>query len=178
MLTKEQKREQFEQLRGLLSGATTVFLLSNSGLKVREVDELRSKVRGANSTYKVVKNSVVRLAVEGTPMQGLTPFLKGPNALAFTGGDATILAKVLRDFVKVHPALVFERAYLEGHVVDAEEARSVADLPSRNELIARLLFMLQSPLRRLAVALNAPASKLAVALKQIAEKKQPEEGQA
>jgi large subunit ribosomal protein L10 len=172
MLTKQQKREQFEQLRGVLSGATTVFLLSNSGLKVNDVNELRARVRGANATYKVVKNSVVKLAVEGTSMEGLTPFLKGPNALAFTGGDAALLAKALRDFVKTHPALVFERAYLEGHVVDGEQARAVADLPSRSELVSKLLYMLQSPLRRLAVAVNAPASKLAVALKQIAEQKQ------
>lgn len=172
MLTKEQKQQQFEQLRGVLSQATTVFLLANAGLKVNEVNELRSKVRAANASYKVVKNSVVKLAVEGTPMRGLTPFLKGPNALAFTGGDASVLARVLRDFVKTHPALTFERAYLEGQVVGAEEARTVADLPSRSELISKLLYLMQSPIRRLAVALNTPASKLAVALNQIVEQKQ------
>jgi large subunit ribosomal protein L10 len=172
MLTKQQKREQFEQLRGMLSGVKTVFLLSNRGLKVNEVNDLRSRVRGVNGTYKVVKNSVVALAVEDTSMQCLTPHLKGPNALAFTSGDASVLAKVLRDFVKTHPTLDFERAYLEGQLVDAEQARAVADLPSRGELISKLLFLLQSPVRRLVVAANAPASKLAVVLNQISEKKQ------
>jgi large subunit ribosomal protein L10 len=170
MLTRDQKREQYEQLRGVLVDATTVFVLANSGLKVNEVNELRSKVRGASASYKVVKNSIVRLAIGGTPMEGLAPYLKGPNALAYTGGDAVGLAKVLRDFVKAHPALAFERAYLEGQVVDAEQAKAVAELPSRDELVSRLLYMLQSPIRRLVVALNAPAQQLAQALKQIAEK--------
>jgi large subunit ribosomal protein L10 len=172
MLTRDQKRDQSDRLRAVLEGANSVFVLANAGLKVNEVNELRSKVRGANATYKVVKNSVVRLAIEGTTMQSLTPFLHGPNALAFTGGDVAVLAKVLRDFVKVHPNLTFERAYLEGQVLDAEQARAVADLPSRSELISKLLFVLQSPIRRLAVALNAPASQLARALTQIAEQKQ------
>jgi large subunit ribosomal protein L10 len=172
MLTKQEKREQFEQLRGVLSGMTTVFLLSNRGLKVNEVNELRSKVRGVNATYKVVKNSVVALAVADTAMRCLTPHLKGPNALAYTGGDASALAKVLRDFVKTHPTLTFERGYLEGQLVNAEEARAVADLPSRGELISKLLYLLQSPMRRLAVAVNAPTSKLAVALQLITEQKQ------
>lgn len=170
MLTRDQKREQYEQLRGILGGATTVFVLANSGLKVNEVNELRSKVRGASATYKVVKNSIVRLAIDGTPMEGLAPFLKGPNALAFTGGDAVVLAKVLRDFVKAHPGLSLERAYLEGQIVDAEQAKTVAELPSRDELISKLLYVMQSPIRRLVVALNAPAQQLAQALKQIAEK--------
>jgi len=170
MLTRDQKREQYEQLRGVLADATTVFVLANSGLKVNEVNDLRSKVRAASASYKVVKNSVVRLAIDGTPMEGLTPFLKGPNALAFTGNDAVVLAKVLRDFAKAHPALSLERAYLEGQIVDAEQARAVAELPSRDELISKLLYMLQSPIRRLVVALNAPAQQLAQALKQIAEK--------
>jgi large subunit ribosomal protein L10 len=170
MLTKDQKREHYEQLRGVLSDATTVFVLANTGLKVNEVNELRSKVRDASASYKVVKNSIVRLAIDGTPMEGLSPYLKGPNALAFTGGDAVVLARVLRDFVKVHPALSLERAYLEGQIVDADQARAVADLPSREELISKLLYMMQSPIRRLVTALNAPAQKLAQALKQIAEK--------
>ncbi len=173
MLTREQKRQQVEQLRVALDGVTSVFLLANAGLKVNEVNELRARVRAANGTYKVVKNSVVRLAVDGTPMQGLVPFLAGPNAIAFSAGEPAALARVLRDFVKTHPNLTFQPAYVEGRVVSGDEARSVADLPSRVELVGKLLYMLQSPIRRLVVALNAPTSKLAVALTQIAEQKQP-----
>ncbi len=86
----------------------------------------------------MVKNSVVRLAVEGTVMESLGPGLKGPNALAFTHGDGVALAKVLRDFVKTHPALSFQQAWLEGQVLDADEAAKIADLPSREELLTKL----------------------------------------
>lgn len=168
MLTKEQKREQFESLRATLDGIDTLFLVSNRGLNVNEVNELRSQVRKADGYYRVVKNSVVKLAVEGTSMEGLTPHLAGPNALAFTEGDGVALAKVLREFMKNHPALAFERAYLEGQVLDPTEAAKVADLPTREELVARLLFMLQSPIRRLAVALNSPVQKLTSAVHAIA----------
>jgi large subunit ribosomal protein L10 len=172
MLTKEQKQERYEQLRVTLGDVNTLFLLANYGLKVNEVNELRSKVRGAEASYRVVKNSVVKLAVEGTSMEGLTPHLKGPNALAFTTGDGVTLAKVIRDFVKNHPALVFRQAYLEGQILEPEEAQKIADLPTREELVSRVLYMLQSPLRRLAVALKSPMNKLAAALSQVAEQKE------
>jgi len=172
MLTKEEKREQYEQLRATLDQVETVFLLANHGLKVNEVNELRSKVRQTEATYRVVKNSVVRLAIEGTPMEGLAPHLVGPNALAFTDGDSVGLAKVIRDFVKDHPALTFQQCYLEGRILSPEEARSIADLPGREELVGKMLFLLQSPIRRLAVALQSPIQKLTTALSQVAEQKQ------
>jgi large subunit ribosomal protein L10 len=172
MLTKEQKREQFEQLRDTLSGVSTLFLLQNHGLKVNEVNELRSKVRAAEATYKVFKNSVVKLAVEGTEMEGLAPHLAGPNVLAFTSGDGVSLAKVIRDFAKDHPQLEFRQAFLEGQVLDADAAAKIADLPTKDELVSKLLFLMQSPIRRLAVALNSPIQKLTSVLHQAAEQRQ------
>ena len=174
MLTKEQKYEQSQLLREHLAGVTTLFLLENHGLKVNDVNVLRSEVRKTDSTYKVVKNSVVRLAVEGTEMAGISPYLSGPKVLAFTGGDGVALAKVLKDFIKKHPELRFEQAYLDGQILEAAEAEKIADLPSREELIAKLLMLLQSPIRRLAVALNAPVQQLANAISQIAKKSEQE----
>jgi len=170
MLTKEQKHEQSMALRENLAGVNTLFLLENHGLKVNEVNVLRSEVRKTDATYKVVKNTVVRLAVEGTEMEGITPFLTGPKVLAYTGGDGVALAKVLKDFIKKHPELRFEQAFLEGQILEAKEAEKIADLPSRDELIAKLVNLLQSPIRRLAVALNAPLQQFANVLGQIAEK--------
>ena len=175
MLTKEQKHEQSLQLRDRLSDVTTLFLLENKGLNVNDVNSLRSEVRQMEATYKVVKNTVVRLAVEGTEMEGITPFLIGPKVLAYTAGDGVALAKVLKTFIKDHPELSFEQAFLEGQILEAEEAAKIADMPSRDELVARLLQMLQSPIRRLAVALNAPIQQLASALGQIAEKNETQE---
>ncbi len=176
MLTREQKQEQSERLRSALADVGTVFVLENTGLSVNEVNQLRSRVRGIDATYKVFKNSVVRLAVEGTQLDVLSDHMVGPKALAFTGGDGVALAKVLKEFIKDHPALSLERAYLEGELLGAEQAREIADLPTREELVSRLLYLLQSPIRRLAVALAAPTRGLAVVVNQIAEKKEAEGG--
>ena len=170
MLTKEQKHEQSLELRDGLANVTTLFLLENEGLNVNDVNILRSQVRKSDATYKVVKNTVVRLAVEGTEMEGITPFLSGPKVLAYTSGDGVALAKVLKTFIKDHPELSFKHAYLEGQILEAEDAVKMADMPSRDELIARLLQMLQSPMRRLAVALNAPVQQFASVIAQLAEK--------
>jgi len=156
MLTKEQKREMSQELRDHLAGVTTLFLLDNRGLKVNDVTTLRSEVRKSSGTYKVVKNSVAKMAVEGTEMEAIAPFLSGP--------------KVLKGFIKQHPELSFERAFLEGKVFEAADAEKIADLPSKEELVARLLMLLQSPIRRLAVALNAPLQQLASVVNQIADK--------
>jgi large subunit ribosomal protein L10 len=135
-------------------------------------------VRQSEATYKVVKNSVVKLALEGTELEALTPFLVGPKALAYTNGDAVALAKVLRDFIKQHPALSFQRAYLEGQILEGVEAEKIAELPSREELLTKLVYLLQSPIRRLAVALNTPTQKLASVLGQVAEKGEQGDGAA
>jgi large subunit ribosomal protein L10 len=181
MLTKEQKHEQSLLLRENLADVNTLFLLENHGLTVNDVNRLRSEVRKTEATYKVVKNTVIRLAVEGTEMEGITPFLTGPKVLAYTGGDGVALAKVLKDFIKEHPELRFEQAYLEGQILEAKEAEKIADLPSREELISKLVNLLQSPIRRLAVALNAPLQQLANVVSQIAEKgdetQEPQEAQ-
>ena len=170
MLTKEQKHEQSQVLRDNLEGVNTLFLLENHGLKVNDVNVLRSEVRKTDSTYKVVKNTVVRLAVEGTEMEGITPFLTGPKVLAYTGGDGVALAKVLKGFIKNHPELRFEQAFLEGQILEAKEAEKIAELPSREELITKLVYLLQSPIRRLAVALNAPVQQFANVVGQLADK--------
>jgi len=172
MLTKQQKKEQFEQLKGELDDVSTLFLVQNHGLNVNEVNELRATVRSGEATYKVYKNSVVKLALEGTSMEELTPALTGPNALAYTSGDGVALAKILKDFAKNHPALTFHRCFLEGQVLGAEEAIKIAELPSKEELVGKLLVLLQSPLRRLVVALNAPVQQLASALHQVAQKQE------
>lgn len=172
MLTKEQKREQSDQLKDALSDVSTLFLMENTGLNVNDVNLLRAQVRDSEGTYKVVKNSVVKLAVEGTDLEVITPHMSGPKTLAFTEGDAVTLAKVLKTFIKDHPELSFQKAFLDGQLLDAKAAEKIADLPSKEELLTKLAYMLQSPIRRLAVALNTPVQKLATAMGQIAEQKE------
>jgi large subunit ribosomal protein L10 len=172
MLTREQKREQSEQLRDALADVSTLFLLENTGLNVNDVNVLRSEIRKSEGTYKVVKNSVVKLAVEGTDLEILSPHMTGPKTLAFTEGDAVALAKVLKTFIKDHPELTIQHAYLDGQLLDAKAAEKIADLPSKEELLSKLVYLLQSPIRRLATALNSPIQQLATAVGQIAENKE------
>ena len=172
MLTREQKREQSDQLRDALTDISTLFLLENTGLNVNDVNVLRSEIRGTEGTYRVVKNSVVKLAVEGTDLEVLSPHMTGPKTLAFTEGDAVALAKVLKTFIKDHPELTIKQAYLDGQLLDAKAAEKIADLPSKEELLTKLVYMLQSPIRRLAVALNSPIQQLATTVGQIAEQKE------
>jgi large subunit ribosomal protein L10 len=175
MLTKEEKLQQSQELRAALTDVQTLFLMENTGLKVNQINELRSQIRGIESTYRVVKNSVVKLAVEGTDMEALTPFLVGPKTLAYTHGDPVALAKVLREFTKKHPELTFQRAYLEGQILEADDAKRIAEMPSKEELLTKLVFLLQSPIRRLAVALNGPVQGLASVLGQLATAEESKE---
>lgn len=174
MLTREQKKEESEQLRATLGDVSTLFLVENTGLAVNQVNLLRSEIRKTEATYRVVKNSVVKLAVEGTEMEGLTPYLVGPKALAFTSGDGVALAKILKTFIKDHPALSFREAFLDGQILEPDAAKKMADLPSKEELISKLLYLLQSPIRRLVVALGSPVQGLVTVLDQTSKKKESE----
>ncbi|MDD5564315.1 MAG: 50S ribosomal protein L10 [Thermoanaerobaculaceae bacterium] len=177
MLTRAQKQEQIETLRATLAPASGLFVMDFTGLTVGEVTELRRKVREANGSYQVVKNTLAKLSIAETPHQSLQQLLSGPAALAFTSNDAVILAKALADFAKAHDKLKFRGGLVEGQLLDAVQAKQVATLPSKKELVARLLFLLQSPMRRLVTVLDAPVRGLAVSLQQIADKKgTPDEG--
>ncbi len=172
MLTREQKRTFVAEIREQISAVNTLFIMENTGLTVNEVNELRARIREVEGTYRVIKNNIVRMAVEGTSLSDLTEHLSGPNAFAFTEGDGIALAKALRDFTKTHPALRFKEAFLEGQILPADRAIQVAELPTREELLTKLAYLLQSPMRRLVVALNGPLQKLATAVHQIAETKE------
>jgi large subunit ribosomal protein L10 len=175
MLTRAQKQEQIEALKGMLSPANGLFVVDFTGLSVGEVTELRRKVREAKGGYRVVRNTLARLALAETEHRALSDLLSGPAAVAYTDQDAVTLAKALADFAKTHDKLQFRGALVEGQLLDAKQARQVAALPSRQELIAKLLFVLQSPMRRLVTVLDAPVRGLAVSLQQIADGKERRE---
>lgn len=172
MLTREQKQDQIDSLKRDLAPAEGLFVVDFSGLTVGEVTELRQKVRAAEARYVVVKNTLAKIAVAGSKNEALQQLLDGPSAVAFTNADAVVLAKVLAEFAKGHEKLQFRGGLVEGQLLDARQAQSVAALPSKAELVSRLLFMLQSPMRRLVVALSWPTKGLAVTVKQIADNKE------
>lgn len=172
MLTREQKEQQLQVLKSALAPAAGLFVVDFTGLTVAEVTELRRKVKEAEANYLVVKNTLARIALTGSPNEPATKLFVGPTAVAYTTKDVVALAKVLSEFAKGHEKLKFRGALVEGQLLDAAGAQRVAALPSKQELVARLLFLLQSPMRRLVVALNWPLRSLAVTVKQIAEGKQ------
>ncbi len=177
MLTRAQKQDQIDALRTVLSPAHGLFVMDFTGLTVGEVTELRRKVREANGSYRVVRNTLAKLALAETEHKALQNLLTGPAAVAFTNQDAVMLAKALADFAKAHDKLKFRGGLVEGQLLDAQQARQVASLPTKPELVSKLLFLLQSPMRRLVTVLDAPVRGLAVSLHQIAEKKgTPEDG--
>ena len=172
MLTKEQKQSQIDALAASLAPAAGCFAMEFRGLTVGEVTELRRKVREAEGSYIVVKNTLAKIAVAGSQNEALKGLLSGPVAVAYTAKDVVNLAKVLADFAKGHDKLKFRGGVVEGQLLDPSRAALVATMPSKPELVAKLLFVLQSPMRRLVTALNWPVQGLAVSLKQIAEDKE------
>ena len=172
MLTRTQKQEQIETLKGALAPAQGLFVMDFSCLTVGEVTELRQKVRVAEGNYFVVKNTLAKLAVAGSANEAMQGLLVGPSAVAYTRLDPVILAKSLADFAKGHDKLRFRGGMVEGQLLDAKQAQAVATLPTKPELVAKLLFVLQSPMRRLVTAMSWPTRSFAVTLKQVADAKE------
>lgn len=174
MLTRAQKEQRVEELRAALAEVSTFFILENEGVTVNRVTELRRKIRDLEAAYKVHKNSIVRRACEGTPLEPLTEGLVGPNVFAYTSGDPVELAKTLKEYTDEHDGLSFKEGFVDGSRISAAEVEQLAKLPSREQQLTQLASLLQSPMRRLVVALNAPLQQFASVAKQVAEKKDNE----
>jgi large subunit ribosomal protein L10 len=166
MKKKADKIKDVEALRKQLQGAPHVFVTGFEKLKVGQDFDLRKTVRGAGGRYRVVKNNLVEKAAEGTPAEALLRGLTGMTSMAFTQGDPVALAKALTAYAKANPSLTFKAGLVEGRVIDMRSIQELAALPSRDELLAKVLFLIQSPAQRLAVALNALGRNLAVVLDQ------------
>lgn len=171
-MNRAEKAEQIEGLGQGLAKSGNAILFAFKGLKVPEVTELRRQVRATKSRYIVVKNTLALRAAKGTPLEALSDHFVGATAVAFNEDNPVALAKVLTAFAKANPNLVFKAALVEGKPIAATEIKAIADLPTREELVARILFLMQSPLRRLVTVLNGPIRNLAGVVSQIAEQKE------
>jgi large subunit ribosomal protein L10 len=170
-MNREEKASAISELGEGIGQATNAFVIAFKGITVPQVTELRRQVRDTNSTYVVVKNTLALIAVKDSPLTALKDQFSGPTAVAFNRTDAVALAKALTKFAKDVPAITFKGAMLNGQIVGADQIQAIANLPSRNELISKLLFLMQAPIRSLAIVLQANIRNLAVVIGQIAEQR-------
>lgn len=167
--TKDRLLEDYTQ--GFAASANA-FVLGYRPMSVPQVDALRAKVRASGGRYQVVKNRLALIAVKDTPLQPLAEHFQGPTAVAYSGDDAVALAKVLTEFAKGADVLEFRAGVVEGVPVRGEEVKAIADLPSRDVLIGKLLFLLQTPISRLVRDLGAITQQFVSALDQIRQQKE------
>ncbi len=162
MKKKAEKKAQSEELRAQLAVVSTVILSTFQGITVEQDTRLRRAIEAAGGRYEVVKNTVAERAAAGTPAEGLLKDLKGTNSIAYTKADPVALAKVLTKIAKDVPAFKFRAGWVEGRVISIEEISRLAQLPSKEELISKLMFLLNAPAQRIATALAALPRNIAV----------------
>jgi large subunit ribosomal protein L10 len=165
MLTRTQKEEQVAELRDKFARATSVFVADYRGITVAEAQTLRAKLRGDDAggevDYQVTKNSVLRRAAAESPVDVLAESFSGPTAIAISYGDPAALAKVLVDYAEHSEDFELKGAFLDGRSLDDAEIKTLATLPSLDELRGKLVGLLQAPASKLARLLNEPGSQLA-----------------
>lgn len=155
----ELKQPVVKEISDLLEGVQSAVLVDYRGLTVEQDTKLRKELREAGVSYKVYKNTLINLAVQGTEFESLSQVLEGPTALAVSKDDATAPARILHNFVKTAPALELKAGIVEGTYYDADAIKAVAAIPSRDELLGRLLGSIKSPISNFARVLNQIAEK-------------------
>jgi large subunit ribosomal protein L10 len=174
-LSRQQKEQLVESYQEGLAAAPHVFLISYKGISVPQVTELRRRIRDIGATYAVVKNRLVLRAIGGKAIEDLKGEFQGATAVAFSNDDPVSLAKTLTEFAKEVPALEFKTSLVEGRPVEAQEVEKIASLPSREELITKLVFLLQSPVTSFVRTLAALPRQFVVVLDQIRQQKEGSE---
>jgi large subunit ribosomal protein L10 len=166
MKKKSEKQKDMEALRDKLAKAQNVFLTGFEKLTVGQDFELRKTVRGAGANYKVIKNRIAEKAGEGIPAGDLLKDLKGMCSVAYTSGDPVALAKALTTYAKANPSFTFKAGIVEGRVVDVTGIQALASLPPKEEIYAKLLYLIQAPAQRLVSAIGGVGRNLAVVVDQ------------
>lgn len=167
MRKKKSKAESVEALRGVVSRLRGAVVAEYRGLTVAEITGLRKKLREADAEFRVVKNTLIRLAAKDTPFAALESHFTGPTAIAVAHGDPVAMAKAMKDFAGASPKVSLKAGYLDGKVLSAAEVEALAEIPPREVLLARLAGALAGPVTRLVQALSGPPRKLVYALDSI-----------
>jgi large subunit ribosomal protein L10 len=170
-VSRAKKKEQVEKLSGDLKNVSHMVVATYTKMTVAQDFELRKALRGAGAKYQVVKNTLVEKAAKGSKVEGALKDLAGVTSIAYTTGDPVALAKALTKYAKDTPDFTFKVGVVEGRVVSIKEIESLATMPSKEEIMAKLLFVINAPAQRLATAINAVPRNLAVVINQGVEEK-------
>jgi large subunit ribosomal protein L10 len=173
-MPKPEKTAVVDEIRSKLSEADAAVLTEYRGLGVRALADLRGALRPANTEYKVFKNTLARRAVEAEGLTELLPLLEGPVAIAFVRGDAVIAAKALKDFGKTNPELVVKGGLLGPRVLTPGDVDALADVPPRDELLARMAGGFKAPMNKAAGLFSAFTRNFAYGLQAYIQKKESE----
>lgn len=163
--------ESLAQIKEDLADVQAVWVVDYRGLTVKQSQTLRRSIREAGAVMKVYKNTLMQIALKESDMPEIDQVLSGPSAFVFADGDPVASAKAIRDFAKENEALVIKGGIMDGEFVDAEAVEKIAALPSREELIAKLLGSLQNPMSQIVRVLNGPAEAFARVVSAIADQK-------
>jgi large subunit ribosomal protein L10 len=166
MKNKDDKKKDVESLRKELEASKNLFVTGYEKLRVDQDFELRKAVRASGGKYRVVKNNLAAKASEGTPAEQVLKDLKGMTSLAYTSADPVALAKALTAYAKANPTFTFKAGFVEGRVIDIKAIGELATMPSKEEIFAKLLFLINAPAQRLVTAMNAVGRNLAVVIDQ------------
>ncbi len=171
MKSRETKQKDLTALTEKLQGSTSAMVVSFSKATVNKDQEFRNRLREAGAQYQVVKNTLARIAVKGTVFEGASEHFKGVTALAWTDSDPVILSKAISKFIKENADIYSLKAgVVDGKVVTLAQVNTIASLPSKEELISKLLFVINAQAQRIVTVINAVPRDLAVVIKQIGEK--------
>jgi large subunit ribosomal protein L10 len=172
MKTRERKQEDLNALTEELANSKSAMIVSFNRLTVDKDQEFRNRLREAGAKYQVVKNTIARLAVKGTPYEEASEYFKGVTGIIWTDSDPVVLSKTISKFIKDNTDFYqFKAGVVDGRVVDLKQVEAIASLPSKEELISKLLFVLNAQAQRIVTVINAVPRNLAVVIKQIGDQK-------
>jgi len=170
-MPNQHNQETVAAIKEDLQGIGALWVVDYRGLSVKQIQGLRSAIREADATMKVYKNTLMHLALAELGLPSLDGILEGPSAFVFTGEDPVASAKALRDFAKASKILSIKGGMMDGAYLDATQVEAVAALPSREELLAKLLGTISNPMTKIVRVLNGPVEAFTRCVSQIAEKK-------
>lgn len=178
MKSRETKAQDLAALTDSLANSTSAMVVSFTGLTVTKDQEFRNSLREAGAEYQVVKNTLARIAVKGTQFEDATEHFKGVTAIAWTKNDPVVLSKAISKFMKANSDIyTFKTGVVDGKLVDLAQLTTIANLPSKEELISKLLYVLNAQAQGIVTVINAVPRDLAVVIKQIGEQEGRADGE-